>query len=983
VQGQPERFYVGLEEALNIAQDFSGFGNDISGLRKKLKARGVEIYDSFPKYGAWFRRRFGIDNEQALDLFYQTVSMKSVGNLTDFVRRHMLEPFDAKSRIDVLISHFEDLDRAYQAVLKAKRQVELLTPLVDDCNRHAELTAGVEELRRYRDSLSRYFAGCKLALLNKLIEQLNKEMASAGETVRRLETVFTERAAHIDEQKKAILENGGDRLERLAVDIRRKEEQRDTRKKRFERYARMVEILGEPMVHDTNAFIAQRSSLGEWRDAVNDQDAEFGNKETDYVVLFRQGKDEQKKLTDEISSLKKRRNNIEDSQIRIRAAICSALGLQEKDMPFAGELIQVRESEQEWEGAAERHLRTFGLSLLVPETHYKAVAEWVDNNQLRGRLVYYRVRRHGRPMPKSLPREALFHKLSINPDTPHSSWLEYELAFRCDLVCCVSQEQFRLETKAITRAGQIKGAGGRHEKDDRHRIDDRSRYILGWSNTTKIQTLTNRLGRLEDMLAETDGEITKIQKERAGLREKLDALSRLDEFTDFIDLDWRAVELEIVALENERASLEKASDVLKQLQDQLRALELAQKKTDSELQDARAKRSKLEQRLADAETLQTSIQSGHSALDEELQHKLDEIRIEMVGEHQLTVDSCDKIERDTRDRLQGRIDNEDKKVVRLTEKIVAAMTGFREKYTLETVDMDSGIKAASEYEKFLVRLHRDDLPRFSERFKEMLNVNTINEIANFNAQLARERETIGDRIAYINTSLGAIDYNPGRYIELESQISQDAEIRDFQRDLRACTEGMLAGSDANQYSEDKFLQVKCIIDRFKGREGLSEQDRQWTTKVTDVRNWFLFAASERWREDSSEFEHYSDSGGKSGGQKEKLAYTILAASLAYQFGLEWESERSRRFRFVMIDEAFGRGSDESTQYGLKLFRQLNLQLLIVTPLQKIHIIEPFVSSVGFVQNEGGQSSMLCNLSIEEYQARKASATFELLAEAEQ
>jgi len=81
--------------------------------------------------------------------------------------------------------------------------------------------------------------------------------------------------------------------------------------------------------------------------------------------------------------------------------------------------------------------------------------------------------------------------------------------------------------------------------------------------------------------------------------------------------------------------------------------------------------------------------------------------------------------------------------------------------------------------------------------------------------------------------------------------------------------------------------------------------------------------------------------------------------------------RSRSFRFVVIDEAFGRGSDDSAQYGLRLFAQLNLQLLIVTPLQKIHIIEPFVSSVGFVQNEAGKASLLRNLTIEEYQAEKA------------
>ena len=52
--------------------------------------------------------------------------------------------------------------------------------------------------------------------------------------------------------------------------------------------------------------------------------------------------------------------------------------------------------------------------------------------------------------------------------------------------------------------------------------------------------------------------------------------------------------------------------------------------------------------------------------------------------------------------------------------------------------------------------------------------------------------------------------------------------------------------------------------------------------------------------------------------------------------------------------------------------------IFVTPLQKIHIIEPFVASVGFVHNPDGRQSMLRNLSIDEYRAeaaaRKASST---------
>ncbi|HEY6310103.1 MAG TPA: SbcC/MukB-like Walker B domain-containing protein, partial [Streptosporangiaceae bacterium] len=234
-------------------------------------------------------------------------------------------------------------------------------------------------------------------------------------------------------------------------------------------------------------------------------------------------------------------------------------------------------------------------------------------------------------------------------------------------------------------------------------------------------------------------------------------------------------------------------------------------------------------------------------------------------------------------------------------------------------------------------------------------------------------EVIRDRIATINASLVDVDYNPGRYIKLEAQQTPHADIRDFRADLRACTEGVVGSVSAeasDQYSEQKFLQVSRIIERFRGREGQTETDRKWTRFVTDVRNWFIFTASERYREDDTEYEHYADSAGKSGGQKEKLAYTILAASLAYQFKLEWGAVKSRTFRFAVIDEAFGRGSDESTRFALELFGRLGLQLLIVTPLQKIHVIEPYVSAVGFVDNPTSCYSRLQTLTIEEYHARR-------------
>ncbi len=970
---QPARLYAACERDLSIATDFSGFGSEIVGLRKQLRSGGVDLFDSFPPYGSWFRRRFGIDNEQALDLFHQTVSLKSVGNLTDFVRSHMLEPFDVAPRISALIGHFEDLNRAHEAVLKAKRQVEMLEPLVADCERHRELAQTTDNLRVCRDALRPWFATLKLGLLEKRLSSLNDELARHRVAIEGLEERRRAQQGQERELRRTIADNGGDRIESIGQDILQKQDELERRKQKASRYEELVCALGQQPAATGEEFVRQRSETAHWREKTEDAEVRTQNDLNEAGVLFKQGKDEYDLLQTEITGLKARVSNIDEKQVAMRRALCQALNLAEEEMPFAGELLQVREDERDWEGAIERLLHGFGLSLLVPDCYYPKVAQWVDQTHLRGRLVYFRVREGGRGELPSFQPDSLVRKLQVKPDSPFYEWLEREVAHRFNLSCCENQDQFRRQTRAITKAGQIKAPGERHEKDDRHRLDDRRRYVLGWSNAEKIAALEKDARQQETHLANLAGRISTLQKEQTALKERLSVLSKLGEYADFRDLDWKPVAVTIARLETEKRELEAASDLLKTLTVQLTALERELQETEGQLDERKDKRSKTEQKISAAQELQQQAQALLAETTENIIQRFDlleAMREDALGGQLLTVESCDNRERDMRDWLQAKIDAEDAKIKRLSEKIIKAMTEYTKEWTLETRDVDINIAAGPEFKSMLDGLLADDLPRFEGRFKELLNENTIREVANFQSQLARERETIKERIAQINESLTQIDYNPGRYISLEAQMNLDADIRDFQTELRTCTEGALTGSEDTQYSEAKFLQVKRIIERFRGRDEHADLDRRWTAKVTDVRNWFVFAASERWREDNTEHEHYADSGGKSGGQKEKLAYTVLAASLAYQFGLEWGAVRSRSFRFVVIDEAFGRGSDESAQYGLQLFAQLNLQLLIVTPLQKIHIIEPFVAGVGFVYNEDGRNSVLRNLSIEEYRAEK-------------
>ena len=977
--GQPERFYAVAETALSLSADFSGFGTDISQLKKRLRKSRVELFDSFPPYGAFFRRRFGIEGEQALELFHQTVSMKSVGNLTDFVRHHMLEPFDVAPRVLALIAHFDDLNRAHEAVLKAKQQIELLTPLVADCDKHAALLAEVDELRAARGGLKHHFAGLKLALLDQRLQLLDENINSENAKVERLESKREAEKAHERSLRLSIAQSGGDRISRIAEDIGRHQSDITRRKTNASRYDDLRRSLGLLQVANSEDLLAQRQTCLQLQAAADTESATTQNSLTELSVEFAQGRAERAALNDEIASLKNRRSNIPAQQIAMRAAICSALGLTEETMPFAGELLQVRDKERDWEGAIERLLHNFGLSMLVPDAVYPQVAEWVEKNHLRGRLVYFRVKTKSHATGLTAHPDSVVRKLSVKPDSPFYKWLDTEISQRFNVACCSAQEQFRREEKAITRAGQIKAAGERHEKDDRHRLDDRSRYVLGWTNTGKIAALSSKLKLREAQLADLGVQIAGLQTAQKAFAERLKDLARLMDFSDYSELDWASLAVEVQKLKAERESLEAASDLMRELGKQLLALEADQTKTESALNTLRDKRAATAQKISSSKDLreltQTLLLDAPRLASEE---RMAELKRHALGEHVLTVESCDNREREMRDWLQKTIEAEDKRLARLRDNILKAMHDFSTRYPLETQEVDVAVDAAGDYRSLLGKLAADDLPRFEARFKELLNENTIREVAHFHSQLSRERETIKERITLINQSLTRIDYNPGRYIVLVAQLTSDADVRDFQNDLRTCLEGTLGGTsdkpESSQYSEAKFLQVKQIIERLRGRTGLAELDKRWASKVTDVRNWFVFAASERWKDDDREHEHYSDSGGKSGGQKEKLAYTILAASLAYQFGLDALDERgetrSRSFRFVVIDEAFGRGSDESAQYGLQLFKQLNLQLLIVTPLQKIHIIEPFVSSVGFVQNDEGRDSKLRNLTIEQYQTEK-------------
>ncbi len=974
-KAQPERFYIVSTDELTIAHDFSNFGSDILDLKKRLKrqSNNVEVFDSFSQYAADFRRHLGIESEQALTLFYQTVSMKSVGNLTAFVQQQMLEAPPVQERVESICREFDNLNRAHEAILKAKAQLELLRPLAADYHDYQQSQQIYAEKEQCREALDAYFAHYKAAFLTDRISQREIELAKHQEKLLSQQQEISDCRDHRDQLKQSIEDNGGRRLETLATEISRLESQKQQKVHQAKRYQAFCAAIDLVDANDSDRFLDNRQNAQKLLNEIEPQQADLTQEKMATTIRRNELNESIKQLDDELTSLRARRSNIPLSNLQMREQLCATIGVSTDSVPFIGELLNVDEAQPEWAGAIERVFHGFGLSLLVAEEHYEKVAHYVDNHRLKGRIVYFRIKEFTAEKFELPAPQSLFHKLRIKTDSRFYDWLNLEIARRFDYFCANNLDEFRRQPKAITQSGQIKSGANRHEKDDRYSIDDRSKFILGWDNHAKIESLGQQQATFVRDGFTCIEKLKNLDLQHKSLESRRDKARDLLNVETFSDIDWQSFTRKIDDLLTEKKQIEEGSDILKNLQNQLQEIVEKLKLKDCEIEIAIKNSGSFETNLEhDKNDLKAGLKVVES-LDAEKRHTifptLRTMQPTALQNVTLTIANCDSSKSTMRTWLGGQINRESDKSTQLNGKITAQMQKYKDRFKIEARDVDVKLESAPEFGAIFKKLESEDLPRHEQRFHQMLKEGTIQKIAMFQANLDKEQQDIRDKLERINRSLSAIDYNAGTYIKLVCEHSNDNDVRTFRQDLRACLADALS-SEENLYDERRFYQVKKIIDRFQGQEGSVDIDKKWTKKVTDVRNWFLFSASERWREDDQEKEYYSDSAGKSGGQKEKLAYTILASALAYQFGLEWGETKSRSFRFVMIDEAFGRGSDDSARYGLELFKKLNLQLLIVTPLQKIHVIEDYVKSVNLVHNEDGKKSMLRNLTISEYHQEK-------------
>ncbi|HVB03237.1 MAG TPA: ATP-binding protein [Chitinophagaceae bacterium] len=983
---RPEKLLVIGSRPLTVKQHLSGF-TDVADLKKRLRnTPGVTLFDDhFNKYSEHFRHRFGMNSDKAVDLFYQTVSMKSVSSLTEFVRDQMLERTDIREQTNILLKRFEDLKIAHQAVVHAREQYQILKQLVENSLEYTN-TAG--EIRTIEDMLGvvpSWFASQKQKLLSEAIAEKEKELAGANQSL----MAITDEYNRLDNRrftlKKDIDNNGGRRLEQIGEEMIRHEMIKGDKMKKWDEYNAIAVNCGLSAIENETNFLDNIHLANLSLDNCMHQEITLRTQRDKLVI------EQRKKQTDlatektELESLRDRKTQIPAFLISLREQLCADLRIAREELPFTGELLKIQEEESNWEGAIERLLHEFSLSMLVPQVYYGSIRRYVNGNVLRSpdgrgiKLNYFEANTNpSGSVLRQLSGNSVVYKLEIKPDTPFYHWIENHLHRSYGEYGCVPEEEFGDIANGITRQGLIKNAKIRHTKDDRRSIHDRKNYVLGWSNLEKIKLLEETVASLNLDLKGLEHKISDLEHLQDNNQQQKEALGLLLHIKEYSSMNWKYDADLIYRLAKEQHELLQNNDLLQTLTRQLEQVNAEMNAAKNEETTKNREIGRAKEKLEDYVRQMTHCTGIIEKISENILTQHTPLIEQRIAGKPLRLNNIDDQQEYFRKQFEGDTGELKKmryRLTRLTGNIQDKMREIKEHSKAEYSELSTDIEAMSEYTGKYDRLVKEDLKKHEQRFKDELTMHTINGIAVFNNQLDKHEKDIREKIRQINKHLHEIIYDSFQetYITILADLSTNASIRQFREELANCYMPSLSGGK-ELYNEEKYELVKKILDRMGSAETV---DKEWTNTVTDVRQWFDFNASERYLADDTEKEFYEGSGGKSGGQKEKLAYTILASALAYQFGLQFGEKTSRSFRFVVIDEAFGRGSDESTKYGLELFKKLNLQLLIVTPLQKTHVIENHVNSFHFISNRDGNNSQINSLTAEQYFLEKSRRNIQL------
>lgn len=899
--------------------------------------------DTFDRYQESFRSRLGILNESTLRLLHKTQSTKDMGDLNKFLRDFMLTEPGTFKVADELAKSFYELNAAHETVKEAEAQAQVLSPVREHGLNLEGINASMKELTVTTEALEPFVLQTQKALQEaqaKLTGQSIETATIKAEGARKAYKQATEAWGDLRDQQRNI---GGGELQRLESQIEEAIGHQTNRGRRMKDFQALCIAIGMANDSTPENFIEVQNKANELMSSIKAASSGRKDERGELVVKRTRATDDIQAIQKELNSLSSQKSNLPYALLEIRAKMALELDIDIARLPFGGEMIQVKQSEALWQGAIERLLGGFGVTLHVDQNDLPKVTAWVNNRHLGQKLTIQLMRQQS--VGTSPSSRAAVHKLDFAKG-PHEAWFRENMKLVSNYECVDSEEELRKCVYGLTKEGLIRDGHTRFRKDDRRDVNDRKNWVLGFSNEGKISEY-QRLG--QQAVAKFNEAVSAIEHLDAA---DGDSMSIIEHCKTLSGMRWDDIDvmayIEKVRMDTERlAQLKDQHPDLELMKEKIAKAEIAKNTAMGEESTRNAALALAQAKLESIEKLIAEICQKHSdKLDPELvapaQTNLDRLFALSLSARSAEVMNLENIEPVTRAVL-----NELNVQRRTLEKrqgdneygMLSAMSKFIDKWPMEAQDLDSNLASAEEFIVKLEKLEEDKLPEFIGRFDKLLRDQSDQYLTSLMRQLRSEVSSIKERIDQVNDALEKTEFNPGTTLKIDVKDRGLPDVNEFKMTIRGILEQSIGVDRASD--EVRFLALKKLVGRLDSKE---PHELRWRNLVLDVRQHNNFLAVERAGKD--EIQTYGDSSGQSGGERQKLTLTILAAALRYQLG--GDDGEFPTYSTITIDEAFDKADPEFTKTTMRIFEGCGFQMVVATPLKAVIALDEFVGGAVFI-----------------------------------
>ena len=913
---------------------------------KRLKTDGAPFVQTFKEHNAFaasFCRKLGIAGPKTLELLHKTQAAKNFGSLDDLFRNFMLERPHTFEQADTAVEQFTALSQAHAGVVDQRRQMKHLEPLEELNDQHAAARRTVEHMEALEEGLAGFTEKLALRILRAEHERLKQEVDRCTQALISARTEQTLAGQAFEQAQSALTDAGGGVLDQAENQLL--EYQRQTEQVEKNRQSMLADLKCADIDELPETYPAWQKLARAVDEMASEARAEQDRQKTDDYRAYGRVPDLESSIAateKELRYLRQRETNIPGKLHAVREDIARDLGIPLQDLPFVGELVSVKPEYAAWRGSIERLMENRAKTLLVSTRNIQAVSHYVEHHNLGTRLEFISVPPDVEVPKRTLGPLSLLHRLTVKQHRTHpefSHWTSRHLRERFDFACVDSPEELASHRFAITISGQIKREN-HYVKDDRHRLDDKTRWVLGDNNDEKIQQYEQQLVQLQADLKTARSAARKISERTRRAQDLERAATILSEsaWSSFDLLDAQTAESKArefyETIKRGSVHIEQATAVRDQAKLRRTKADEAATKAQLDLGDCERQAARTDREIADHEQRLKKNKQPSAEDENELLlffKKADRDFEKSVG----NVYPASNLVSTTIQRRASEAQTMQQKTRDRAERI---MHEYGREWPLQAADLTESFDDIDAHLEIYRQIKASGLPDYEQRFLHVLHDFSQDQITVIASTIRDAFREVKEKLIPVNRSLSLSPYSPTTTLQIKAKSNRGAQVDDFLATLKEIAQGTWDENDIAS-AEARFEKTNAIISRLKSSE---YADRTWRAACLDTRRHVSFIANELDKEGNVVNVHSSDTG-LSGGQKQKLVIFCLAAALRYQ--LADEDQPVPRYGTVVLDEAFDKADPAFARTAMDIFDVFGFHMVLATPYKLISVLAPYIGAI--------------------------------------